>query len=73
MSFKLTLIPDDVAFGGSLAMDPAEMKMMLAYGERCAMQGLAWVTASALLDLKLPAGAVASPADAPCALSDQTK
>jgi hypothetical protein len=49
MSFRFTTIPHDVAFGGSLAFDQANMRAIFDYGMRCATHGRVWVTSEQAL------------------------
>jgi predicted acylesterase/phospholipase RssA len=69
MTLEFTRIPDDVAFGGILAFDPARMKGMLAYGERCAARGRAWLEATSIVERKDETGPSFRPEDAPCPLA----
>lgn len=44
MNFRVTSIPIDYPFGGSIDFRPADMRALFDYGERCAEQGLVWTT-----------------------------
>jgi predicted acylesterase/phospholipase RssA len=50
MTFAFTAIPDNVVFGGSLALDEAEMKAMFEYGMRCGEHGEVWMTPAEALE-----------------------
>ncbi len=49
MNFRLTEIPVDYPFGGSIDFSPTAMRALFDYGERCAEQGLLWTTPAGAL------------------------
>jgi predicted acylesterase/phospholipase RssA len=44
MDFRVTSIPIDYPFGGSIDFRPGDMRALFDYGERCAEQGAVWTT-----------------------------
>lgn len=77
MNSRVTSIPIDYPFGGSIDFKPADMRALFQYGEQCAQQGLVWTTPSEALrraqtalgrSQKPPA-----PNDVPCPLQADSK
>jgi len=63
MSFVFTVMPQDLAFEGSLAFEEKDMKAIFDYGLRCALQKQIWVTPQQALDRAEVAGAAPVPAE----------
>jgi predicted acylesterase/phospholipase RssA len=61
MSFRFTVMPQDVAFGGSLAFEEPSMKSIFDYGMRCAAANQVWVTPQQALDHAMVASKAAVP------------
>ena len=69
MSFVFTVMPQDVAFGGSLAFEEANMKSIFDYGVRCAAAKQAWVSPEeALAHVSVVGEAAVPPDKADCPL-----
>lgn len=49
MSLRFRAIPPCCPYGGTLAFDQAEMRELLAYGQRCAEEGRIWLDAKRAL------------------------
>jgi predicted acylesterase/phospholipase RssA len=64
MSFRFTVMPQDVAFEGSLAFDEPSMKSIFDYGVRCASAGQVWVTPQQALEHAMVASKAAVPVPA---------
>jgi predicted acylesterase/phospholipase RssA len=63
MSFVFTVMPQNLAFDGSLAFEEGSMKSIFDYGMRCASQNLIWVTPQQALEHAETAGSTPVPTD----------
>ncbi|HEV7691045.1 MAG TPA: patatin-like phospholipase family protein [Hyphomonadaceae bacterium] len=69
MTFKLSAIPSDVAFGGALAFDEPGMAAIFDYASRCAVEKRIWVTPlEALAHVEAAGADQLAPAQAQCPL-----